>query len=150
MPKPQKNLQVYDFQSATFCPSFGEYSLEEALSNGAVVKVSSWVIPEMGFHPEGRRVHVVVTVRVWKTITTISPAVLKLQTVRGRGDDMLWLAAYALRKARKAGLDAAVFDTFLPTPDDEGTDAIKTLRVGWSEGDNRRWVTIGYPEEWAV
>lgn len=150
MPRPQRNEHAYDFQTATLSPCVAEHTLEEALSNGLVVKASSWVIPEMGFHPEGRRLHVVLTVRVWKTVATLSPAMLKYQTIRGRGDDVLWLAAYALRKAKQTAQEGATFDVFLPTPDDHGVDAIKTLRVGWSEDVQRRWVTIGYPEEWAV
>lgn len=149
MPKPQKQSAAIDLSHASLARSVGTYSLEQALTNGILVKVTSWVIPEMGFHPEGFRVHVAVTARLWKTIATVSPRVVRFQTVRGRGDDVLWLAAYALRIARQTGQEAATFDAFLPTPQDSGVEGIKTLRAAWCENDKKRWVTIGYPEEWA-
>lgn len=149
MPKTQKHAAAVDLSHATLAPDVGTYSLEQALTNGVLVKVTSWVVPEMGFHPLGVRVHVAVTARLWKTIATVSPRVVRFQTVRGRGDDVLWLAAYALRKARQAGQEAATFDAFLPTPQDAGAEGIKTLRAAWCEDNKKRWVAIGYPEEWA-
>lgn len=150
MLKMQKNALAIDLSRSTLARSVSEYSLEQALANGVVVKVSSWVIPEMGFHPQGFRVHVVVTARLWKTIATVSPVVERYQTVRGRGDDVMWLAAYALRKAREVGQEAATFDAFIPTVGDEDVEGIKSLRVGWCEDGDKRWVMIGFPEEWAT
>src|SRR5262245_6467795 len=113
--------------------SFGNYSaectFEDALSNGALVNVTSWVRHEMGFGENRYRVWVAVTVRLWKIIVRVSPLSKVCQTVVGRGNDVLWLASYALHKAHQVSLEAANFDCFLPTEDDFGTECIKPLRV---------------------
>lgn len=133
--------------------SFGEYSreftFEEALLNGLLVNVTSWVRHEMGFGENRYRVEVAVTARLWKTIVRVSPLAKVWQTVVGRGNDVLWLASYALHKARQAGLEAASFESFLPTEDDYGTECIKQLRAERSNEGRRSTVVIGFADEFS-
>jgi hypothetical protein len=131
--------------------SFGDYSreftFEEALSNGVLVNVTSWVRHEMGFAESRYRVEVAITARLWKTIVRVSPLAKVWQTVVGRGNDVLWLASYALQKARQAGLEAANFQSFLPSEDDYGTECVKHLRAERTEDAGRWVVVIGFIEE---
>ena len=131
--------------------SFGDYSaeqtFEEALSNGTLVNVTSWVRHEMGFGESRYRVEVAVTARLWKTIVCVSPLAKVWQSVVGRGNDVLWLASYALHKARQIGSETANFQCCLPTEDDWGTDCIKPLRVQRSRHDERPVIVIGYVDE---
>ena len=139
-----------DLTSESFGEYVSEYSFQEALQNGLVVNVTSWVRHEMGFGSNRYVVQVAVTARLWKTIVSISPLAKVWQTVVGRGNDVLWLASYALRKARQVGDDAANFDCFLPTEDDWGTECIKPLRAERREENGKPVVVIGYAEEMAT
>jgi len=68
------------------------------------------------------------------------------QTFRVRGGELLWVASYALRKARRLGVEAASFQAFLPTEGDE--EDIKMLRVVCSAGEDQKLViTLGYADE---
>jgi hypothetical protein len=80
----------------------------------------------------------------------ISPLAKVWQTVVGRGNDVLWLASYALHKARQVGLEVASFDSFLPTEDDYGTECIKHLRVERSMQEGKSIIVIGYDDEFAT
>jgi hypothetical protein len=104
----------------------------------------------MGFGESRYRVQVAVTARLWKTIVCVSPMAKVWQTVVGRGNDVLWLASYALRKARQVGIERANFQCCLPTDDDFGTECIKPLRVQRSLQDGRPVIVIGYVEEFAM
>ncbi|MEX2309830.1 MAG: hypothetical protein WD738_19825 [Pirellulales bacterium] len=139
-----------DLSQVSFGDYSAEYTFEEALSNGTLVNVTSWVRHEMGFGESRYRVQVAVTARLWKTIVCVSPMAKVWQTVVGRGNDVLWLASYALHKARQVGMQTANFQCFLPTEDDWGTECIKPLRVQRSLHDGRPVIVIGYVEEFAM
>ncbi|QDU57534.1 hypothetical protein [Aeoliella mucimassa] len=127
-----------------------EYSFEEALANGLLVNVTSWVRHEMGFGTSRYNVKIAVTARLWKTIVRISPLAKVWQTVVGRGNDVLWLAAYAMHRARQVGEDAANFQCFLPTEDDWGSECVKPLRVELCDEQGKAAIVIGYVEEFAM
>lgn len=82
-----------DLSQVSFGDYSGEYTFEEARSNGTLVNVTSWVRHEMGFGESRYRVQVAVTARLWKTIVRVSPLAKVWQTVVGRGNDVLWLAS---------------------------------------------------------
>ena len=147
--KKQNNTAI-DLASECFGESVSEYSFEEALANGLLVNVTSWVRHEMGFGESRYVVQVAVTARLWKTIVCISPLAKVWQSVVGRGNDVLWLASYALHKARQVGDASANFQCFLPTEDDWGTECIKRLRAERREENGRPVVVIGYAEELAL
>ena len=141
---------AFDLSQESFPNYPSEYSFEQQLESGLIVNVTSWVQREMGFG-EGRfRVRVAVTARLWRTIVTIAPLAKSFHTVTGRGNDVLWLAAYALQKARRHEADSARFQCFLPTEDDWGDDCIKPLYVRRGEERDKPYVVIGYAEEFAV
>ena len=136
-----------DLENESFGRYSVEFSFEEALANGVLVNVTSWVRHEMGFGENRYRVEVAVTARLWKTIVRISPLAKVWQTVVGRGNDVLWLASYALHKARQVALELADFECFLPTDDDFGTESVKQLRAERREQDGRNYIVIGYVDE---
>ena len=82
-------------------PVESTYSFEELVDNGALIKVTSWATRQMGFTGGALRVDVAVTVRLWRVLHKIPPELTFFQTVRGRGHDVLWLAGWALRRARR-------------------------------------------------
>ena len=141
---------AFDLAKECFGQYSSEYTFEEGLSNGVLLNVTSWVRHEMGFGESRYRVEVAVTARLWKTIVRVSPLAKVWQTVVGRCNDVLWLASYALHKARQVGLEAANFDCFLPTEDDFGAECIKQLRAQRSTQDGRPVIVIGYVEEFTV
>lgn len=137
---------VYDLAIESFGNRSAEYTFEEALGNGVLINVTSWVRHEMGFGPNRYSVQVAVTARLWKTIVRISPLARVWQTAVGRGNDVLWLASYALHKGRQVGNEAANFQCFLPTDDDWGTECVKQLRAVRST-ESKPVIVIGYVEE---
>ena len=139
-----------DLSQESLASYVSEYSFEEALANGLLVNVTSWVCHEMGFGPSRYSVQVAVTASLWKTIVRISPLAKVWQTVVGRGNDVLWLAAYAMHRARQVGGDAANFQCFLPTEDDWGSECVKPLRVEAREENGKPRIVIGYVEEFAL
>lgn len=136
-----------DLSEASFANSANEYSFEEALATGTAINVTSWVRHEMGFGPNRYCVQVAVTARLWKTIVRISPLAKAWQTVVSRGNDVLWLASYALNEARRIGAESSSFQCFLPTEDDWGTECIKHLRVMYCVENGKPAVVIGFAEE---
>lgn len=136
-----------DLANESFGQYSADYSFDEALSNGVLLNVTSWVRHEMGFGENRYRVEVAVTARLWKTIVRVSPLAKVWQTVVGRGNDVLWLASYALHRGRQVGLEAATFECFLPTEDDFGTECVKHLRAERFRQDERPVIVIGYAEE---
>ena len=139
-----------DLSQESLASYVSEYSFEEALANGLLVNVTSWVRHEMGFGTSRYSVQVAVTARLWKTIVRISPLAKVWQTVVGRGNDVLWLAAYAMHRARQVGGDTANFQCFLPTEDDWGSECVKPLRVEAREENGKPRIVIGYVEEFAL
>jgi hypothetical protein len=142
--------RAIDLSQSSFGEYVSEYSFEEALANGLLLNVTSWVRHEMGFGTNRYVVQVAVTARLWKTIVRISPLAKVWQTVVGRGNDVLWLASYAMHKARQVGSDSANFQCFLPTDDDWGTECIKPLRIERREENGKPVVVIGFAEEFAM
>ena len=114
------------------------------------MNVTSWVRQEMGFGPNRYCVQVAVTARLWKTIVRISPLAKRWQTVVSRGNDVLWLSAYAWQRARQVHRDAANFQCFLPTDDDWGSECLKPLRVEHRQEKGKRVVVIGFAEEFVL
>jgi hypothetical protein len=136
-----------DLAEESFGEYQAEYTFEEALANGLLVNVTSWVRHEMGFGENRYRVEVAVTARLWKTIVRVAPLAKVWQTVVSRGNDVLWQASFALRQARQIARETARFQCFLPTDDETGTDCVKVLRVEVSTNDGRPTIVIGYAEE---
>ncbi len=139
-----------DLSENSFGEYVSEYSFAEALASGLLLDVTSWVQHEMGYGTNRYQVKVAVTARLWKTIVRISPLAKAWQTVVGRGNDVLWLAAYALQRAQQVKRDEANFQCFLPTEDDWGTECIKPLRIERREENGKPVVVIGFVEEFAM
>ncbi len=139
--------RAIDLSQDSFGEYVNEYSFEEAVTAGHLLNVSSWVRHEMGFGTNRYRVQVAVTAQLWRTIVRISPLAKAWQTVVSRGNDTMWLAAYALHRAQQIKRDAANFQCFLPTDDDWGTECIKALRVERRQEKGKPVVVIGFVEE---
>ena len=139
-----------DLTQNSFGDYASEYSFAEAVAQGHLLNVTSWVRHEMGFGPNRYRVQVALTAPLWKTIVRISPLAKRWQTVVSRGNDVLWLSAYALQRAQQVHRDAANFQCFLPTDDDWGTECIKPLRVERRQEKGKPVVVIGFVEEFVL
>jgi hypothetical protein len=144
-PKPTAELA-----DATF-PEYvdGSYSFEELTAEGVLIKVTSWVTREMGFAEDRYRIHVAMTVKLWKVLHRIPKELSFFQTVRGRGHDVLWLAGWALRRARRHGMEQVKYLVALPTHEDEEDAKLLHARYGQS-ADGTRHVVIGLPEEFPL
>jgi len=70
----------------------------EAIADGALVDVSTWASAVTGFSG-GFTIPVALTAAVWSDVAAIPERFQGLQDVRGRGHDLLWMAAVAARKA---------------------------------------------------
>ena len=138
-----------DLAEVDFGDYTGECTFDDGIDSGVLLNVSSWVRNEMNFGRNRYSVEVAVTARLWKTIVRISPLAKRWQTVVSRGNDALWLASYALHKARQVGMETANFQCFLPTEDDWGDECVKLLRVQCSLQEGRSVIVIGYVEEFA-
>lgn len=139
-----------DLSHESFNEFASEYSFDYALENGLLVNVTSWVKKEMGFAPHRYRIQVAVTARLWRDIVTISPVAKKWQSVTGRGNDLLWLAAYALEKARRVGDFECRFRCFLPTADSWDEECYPKLYAKRGKDNGRLHVVIGYAEEFTM
>ncbi len=142
--------RAIDLTQHSFGDYVNEYSFAEAIAGGQLLNVTSWVHHEMGFGPNRYCVPVALTARLWKVIVRISPLAKRWQTVVSRGNDVLWLSAYALQRAQQIHRDAANFQCFLPTDDDWGIECIKPLRVERRQEKGKRVVVIGFREEFVV
>jgi hypothetical protein len=138
---------AFDLAQITLGEQVSEYAFADAVAEGLLLNVTSWVRHEMGFGPNRYGVQVALTARLWKTIVRISPLAKRWQTVVSRGNDVMWLSAYALQRAQQIHRDAANFQCFLPTDDDWGTECIKQLRVVRRKEKGKRVVVIGFAEE---
>lgn len=127
----------------------GSYSFEELTGEGVLIRVTSWVTREMGF-AEGRyRVQVAMTVKLWAVLHRIPKELTFFQTVRGRGHDVLWLAGWALSRARRDGMDQVKYLVALPT--DEQEEDAKLLHAQYGQSaDGTPHVVIGLPEEFPI
>ena len=126
-----------------------EWPIERMLDRGALVRVTAWVSPEMELGPSGVRVHAVITARLWRTVVSIPAFCKSWQSVRGRGNDILWIAAWALRRARERGSDFARFCVFLPIADDDDAPG-KPLRIEAVKRKDRHWIVISLCEEFSL
>ena len=147
--KTRNGSNALSLESENFGEYVSDFCFEELLQSGVLIKVSGWVIREMGFSLKGLRVNAVITASLWKTIISVPTYVQQFQSIRGRGNDVMWQAAYALQIARERGAEIARFQTFLPSSDLDAA-AEKVLRVEYTEQGGREWVTIGLAEEIAI
>ena len=94
-PIQKREVPIVDLANECFPQFVSRHQREELLENGCLINVTAWVHREMDFGPNETRlrVHVAVTARLWKALHTIPQAIRFFQTVRGRGHDLLWLAA---------------------------------------------------------
>lgn len=138
------DLAAESFNSGT------PYSFELALTRGMVVEVTEWVLPDIGFGRSSYRTRVVLTARLWDTL--LQAYVRRRngapEELGKRRNDVLWLAAQALKRAAYDGSGAANFSMYLPREEER---ECRTLRVECIE---RKWreicqVTIGFPEDFA-
>lgn len=130
-------------------PVESTYSFEELVDNGAVIKVTSWASRQMGFTGGRLRVDVAVTVRLWRVLHKIPPELTFFQTVRGRGHDVLWLAGWALRRARRHGIDQVKYLAALPTSEDDDDAKLLCAQCGATES-GRPYALIGLAEEFPL
>lgn len=144
-PKPLAELSDASFSECVE----GSYSFEELTAEGVLIKVTSWVTREMGFVDGRYRVQVAMTARLWSLLHRFPEELSFFQTVRGRGHDVLWLAAWALRRARRHGMEQVKYLACLPTGEVEEDAKLLHATVGHSE-DGRSHVIIGLPEEFPI
>ncbi len=130
--------------------ALGEFSFQTMLDNGVLVNVTAWATREMGF-PRGKiRLVVSVTAKLWRVLHRIPKALTFFQTMRGRGHDTLWLAAWALMRAQQHfGQNWAAFAVPLPTGEME--EDAKVLRVEYvAAADGGPLVVIGLTDEFPL
>ncbi len=144
----RRNDNAVILESERFGNYVAEYSIDEMLQQGVLVKVTAWVIPEMGFAAGGVRVHAAITASLWRTVVSVPTSCQGWQTIRGRGNELLWIAAWALRLARERGANLASFRVFLPTTDDDPSPE-KSLRVETYKQAGRYWIVVGLYEEFS-
>ena len=142
----KRNAGQGEFESESFGNYASEYSIEEMLQEGGLVKVTAWVRSDMGFATNDVRVHAAITASLWCTIVSVPASCRLWQTIRGRGNQVMWMAAWALRLARERGDDSARFQSFLPTSDDDDNPG-KALRTVTHRQAGRNWIVIEHCEE---
>lgn len=103
------------------------YSFELALTRGIIVEVTDWVLPDIGFGKGCFRVRVALTTRLWDVLLQTYVRLKNGQAMEAckNRNDVLWLAAQALRRAEQAGSQAANFEIYLPSLEE-------ALRYVWS------------------
>ena len=150
--KPTRHPQkAFNLSSDLLTRPLSQIDQIQMLDSGRLINVSSWVQREMAFTDEydRLRVHAAITVTLFNTLTKIPTFIQSFQTVRGRGHNLLWLAAWAIRKARLLNHDFAVFPLVLPTAID--ADDLKVVRVEIViEDDGRPHLTMGFAEEFPL
>lgn len=89
---------------------FGEpisvYTRAQAIADGVLVDLTEWGSATSGFMG-GFRVPVACTRAVWATIDR--KRMPRMEDVRGRAHDVLWMASLALRGALRRNQDRALF-----------------------------------------
>ena len=118
-----------------------EWQIETMLDSGVLVRITAWVSSDMKLGPSGVRVHAAITARLWRTVVSIPAFCKSWQSVRGRGNEILWIAAWALRRARERGVDSARFRVFLPAADNDDAPQ-KPLRIDAVKQKGRYWIVI--------
>jgi hypothetical protein len=104
------------------------YSRAEAIADGVLVDVTSWASATTGFHG-GFTIPVALTAPVWADVEAIPERFQGTQDVRGRGHDLLWMAAVAARKAPRQG--SLLFQVLM----DVGRTRCQTYRLVVGPGD---------------
>ena len=144
-----KSQNKNSLKEATIGTEVYNDTYRELADQGRLVNVTNWVQPEMTFCKKGGRVQLMLTAELWRLLVSISPWARRWQTIRSRGNELLWLASFALRQARSQGRHAYTFQAFLPTEDD--SDGYQTLRVEYSTNHSGRPVIlIGFAEHLAL
>jgi hypothetical protein len=115
------------------------YSRAQAIADGVLVDVTSWASATTGFSG-GFCIPVALTAAVWADVEAIPVRFQGVQDIRGRGHDLLFMAAVAARKApRRSNL---LFQVLLDVgrtrrqtyrlvvgPDDAGEPVVTIMRV---------------------
>ena len=144
--KNQFDNTVIDLAAESF-NNVTPYSFERALARGIIVEVTDWVMSDIGFGKSSFRARVVLTARLWDTLlqTYVRLRNGQADEASKKRNDVLWLAAQALKRAESVGLEAANFDMYWP----DAEERYKRLRVESFERVERkcRQVTIGFPED---
>ncbi|MCA9214651.1 MAG: hypothetical protein KDB27_16375, partial [Planctomycetales bacterium] len=146
MVKTEQKQQTTHFESECFGNDVIEWSIEEMLGSGVLVKVTAWVFPDMGFGADGVRVNAAITACLWRAVVSVPGFCESWWSVQGRSNEILWIATWALRRARERGSDVARFCVLLPTPDDNGTPE-EALRIETEKQKGRHWIVISMCEE---
>jgi hypothetical protein len=125
---------------------FGEpihtYSRAQALEDGVLVDVTEWASAEKGFIG-GFKAPVALTAALWGTIERIPKRLEKIEDVRGRAHDVLWMASLA---ARRSGTeDQTSFEVLMSLP--EGKRKLRLWMVAGPGDRGELTITIGYPED---
>jgi len=120
---------------------------EERLQKQQLIRVTGWTHPEMGLSKSNKPVEAAVTKELWKSLVNASPTARTWQTVRTRGGELLWVASYALRRARAMGHEAAAFQVCLPTDDEEVFTMLRIEYAPYVAGRGSELVVLGYPED---
>ena len=150
MPTHKLDNALLDLSQESFCNYPNDYSFSNALDQGFLVNITSWVQAEMGFFPHPRRGRVAVTAKLWRDLASISPFTKKWQSVTGRGNDLLWRAAQALHHAQLTEVDEARFRCHLPSEESLGEECLRLLFARRGEEDERLYIIIGYAEETSI
>lgn len=117
------------------------YTRKQAIVDCVLVDLSDWASAKTGFSG-GFTIPVAVTAAVWADVEAIPDRFQGIQDVRGRGHDLLFMAAVAARKApRQSNL---LFQVLM----DVGRTRRQTYRLVVGPGDDGEAVaTILKPEE---
>ena len=144
-----KKHSAINLSDATLAPYQPQFSYGAALARGAIVDVTSWMSPECHFGRPGIEVRVAVTARLWNLVVKACVELKYCEGLYGKEQDVLHLAAHALERARRLGLDAANFQAYLAGAG-KNEQPEQTIRVEYQEVDESRgYVVIGFPDEFA-
>ena len=139
----QKKNNVIDFSTATLPRYKSTIDWQTGFARGALVDVTRWTVPGMGYGTGGAMVRIAVTARLWDDMVQRSLELTRAELKLLERKDVLWRAAAALQKARRQGDDAATFEGLYPN-----NSCQESLRVEDALRDGKRGlIVIGYTEE---
>jgi hypothetical protein len=142
-----KKYAAIDLADASLTRYQPQFSYGSALTRGAIVDVTSWLSPECHFGRPGVAVRVAVTARLWNLMVKTCVELRYCEALYGKDHDVLHLAAHALERARRLGLDAANFQAYLAGAG-KTNGPEQTIRVEYQEvNESRGYVVIGSPDE---
>ncbi len=129
-------------------PIFGDvihsYSRQQAIEDGFLVDVTEWASNDKGFRG-GFTVPVAITRELWADLEKVP----RMQDLRGRAHDVLWMARLAVASGMRRGMikddgGRVYFDLLLQV----GRKKKARLAVDLGGGDDGKpVVTIGYPSD---